>query len=89
MDNGEQPSKWQKLRTFLFGRAQAYKSTFDSEAGKDVLADLGRFCRAHESTFHSDSRASAVLQGRREVWLRIQHHLNLTNEELWALYGRQ
>jgi hypothetical protein len=51
-----------------------------------VLKDLAKFCRAHESTFHKDPRAHAVMEGRREVWLRIQNQLNLTDEELWALY---
>jgi hypothetical protein len=27
------------------------------------------------------------LDGRREVWLRIASHLNLTEEQLWELYG--
>jgi len=26
------------------------------------------------------------LDGRREVWLRIAHHLNLPEAQLWALY---
>jgi hypothetical protein len=30
-----------------------------------------------------------VLEGRREVWLRIQQHLNLTTEQLFQLYGGQ
>ena len=28
-----------------------------------------------------------MLEGRREVWLRIQNHLNLTQSELWALHS--
>jgi hypothetical protein len=28
----------------------------------------------------------AVLEGRREVWLRITRHLNLTTEQLYAIY---
>jgi hypothetical protein len=47
-----------------------------------VLADLARFCRADESTFNADPRVEGVLQGRREVWLRIAKHLNLTPDEL-------
>jgi len=48
---------------------------------------LARFCRAHESTFAADPRAHAVLEGRREVWLRIQNHLNMETEQLWDLYA--
>lgn len=84
----EQPTRYQKLRSFLRRRGTAYKTTFDTETGKDVLADLARFCRANESTFHPDERASVLLQGRHEVWLRIQQHLQLTDDELWSLIGR-
>jgi hypothetical protein len=52
-----------------------------------VLKDLARFCRAHESTFDADPRVQANLDGRREVWLRLAHHLQLTPEQLWELYS--
>lgn len=42
-----------------------------------VLDDLGRFCRAHRSTGHSNPHVAARLDGRREVWLRIQNFVNL------------
>lgn len=74
-------------RQFLHGRAQDYRDVFSSPAGERVLADLARFCRAHESTFHADPRVHAVAEGRREVWLRIQRNLELTDEQLWGLYG--
>lgn len=51
-----------------------------------VLADLARFCRAHASTAHPDPYVAARLDGRREVWLRLQHHLQLDNDALWRLY---
>lgn len=51
--------------------------------------DLARFCRADQSTFHADARVHAVLEGRREVWLRIQEHLRLSDEELFTLYNGQ
>lgn len=78
----------EKAKLFLLGRQQAYQRRLggvdpDSRA---VLADLAKFCRAHESTFHPDPRVHATLEGRREVWLRIAHHLHLPNDELWALY---
>jgi hypothetical protein len=57
--------------------------------GQEVLADLAKFCRAHETCFHPDARAHAVAEGRREVFLRIQRHLNLSDEQLWQLYGVQ
>lgn len=85
----EDTTTWfQKARGFLRSRKASYQLTFEGETGRDVLSDLARFCRAHEVTFTSDERLSAVLEGRREVWLRIQHHLNLTENELWDLYQR-
>jgi hypothetical protein len=48
-----------------------------------VLADLAKFCRAHQSTFHPDTHVAARLDGRREVWLRITQHLNLTTDDLY------
>lgn len=78
----------QRARDFLRGRQKSYQRTFNP-ANRDanaVLVDLAQFCRAHESTFHPDDRAAARLDGRREVWLRMQHHLQLSDEALWRLY---
>jgi hypothetical protein len=75
----------QQQREFVQRRQQAYRSVFAGPEGKIVLADLVRFCRAQASTFHPDPRASAQLDGRREVFLRIQEHTQLTEDELWAL----
>lgn len=54
-----------------------------------VLKDLAKFCRAFDTTFHENERAHALIEGRREVWLRIQNHLNMTPDELWQKYGRK
>ena len=82
---------WEAFRKtieFLGGRANSYRLTFSrtSPAARIVLADLAKFCRANETCFHADPRLHAVVEGRREVWLRIQQHLNLTPEELAELY---
>lgn len=74
-----------KTRQYLAERRRSYCAMFESDEGRTVLADLADFCRANETTFHHDPRASAVLEGRREVWLRIQEHLQLTEAELWEL----
>ena len=58
-------------------------------ASKDVVAvleDLAQFCRAHSSTYDPDPRLADRLDGRREVWLRLQQHLQLTDQQLWSLY---
>lgn len=77
-----------RARNFLFRRRTAYIKTFQGPFAEEVLADLARFCRANQTTFHSDPRVHAVAEGRREVWLRISQHLNLTDEQLWQLYGQ-
>ena len=76
-----------KIRIALGDRRYAYRQTFKGPYAEVVLKDLARFCRANESTFHADPRAHAVAEGRREVWLRLQHHLKLTPEQLWQLYS--
>lgn len=76
-----------KLKLFLQGRQKAYQQTFNNPVGKQVLEDLSTFCRATKSTFHKDARASALLEGRKEVWLRIQEHLEIDSEELFKLYN--
>lgn len=73
------------LRT-LDDRKTAYQIVFgggdDAPAGRAVLTDLARFCRANESCWNPDPRIHAALEGRREVWLRIQEYLRLPVEEL-------
>ncbi len=76
-----------KLKDFLHTRGQDYRHVFGGVHGERVLDDLARFCRANESTFHSDPRIEGVLQGRREVWLRVAAHLNLTPDELQAHFN--
>lgn len=72
---------------YLRGRKRAYQLAFTSPAGLEVLADLAKFCRAGQTTFHEDPRVHAALEGRREVFLRITEHLHLTTEQLYALYS--
>lgn len=81
---------------FLTGRARAYKRRLDP-ADRDadvILTDLMRFCHANEPLVvrgsPPDPLVTARLDGRREVWLRIQRHINLDDETLWRLYdGRE
>lgn len=68
-------------------RKDAYTAIFASPSGKVIAEDLRQFCRADASCFHADPRMHAVLEGRREVWLRIQQHTNLSIDELWDALG--
>lgn len=75
--------------TQLKDRRLAYANVFgkkDDIATDIVIKDLAKFCRAHESTFHKDPRMHAVLEGRREVWLRIQEYLQLTIEQIYQTH---
>ena len=75
----------EKAKQFVLSRQYAYRQTFKGPLAEAVLRDLAGFCRANESTFHEDARLHAVAEGRREVWLRIQNHLNLSPADLWRL----
>lgn len=81
------PEDIQRARQFLFGRKGAYSRVFQGTGfdGATVLADLMKFGRMFESTFHPDPRVHALMEGRREMALRIQQHLNLSDEDLWRL----
>lgn len=54
---------------------------------QDVLDDLAGFCRAERTCWAADARLHALLEGRREVYLRIKEHLELTPEQLLSLYS--
>lgn len=77
-----------KAQEFVTQRKAAYHRTFEGTGvdGKAVLTDLANFCRAHQSTFDQNPAVANRLDGRREVWLRIQQHLNLTDAQLWELF---
>lgn len=77
-----------RTMAFLRRRQTAYRAVFtpDNVYTEEVLRDLAKFCRAHESTFHAEHTVSDRLDGRREVWLRLQQHLRLSDEELWKLF---
>ena len=53
-----------------------------------VLADLERFCHANSTTHvEGDSHGTAQLEGRRQVWLRIQGYRNLSDAEIGEFIG--
>jgi hypothetical protein len=60
----------------------AYQVALSAASGELVLRDMAKFCRANASCFDDDPRVHAALEGRREVWLRINDFLTLSPEEL-------
>lgn len=80
---------YRRLIEVITGKKRVYQLTFGTPAGKLVLRDLARFCRAHETCFHEDPRLHAVAEGRREVWLRIQQHMRLDEDALAELWARK
>lgn len=79
---------WRKTINFLRLRKRAYQLALTSPAGQAVLLDLAVFCRANETcVIPGDRDRTLILEGRREVWLRIQQHLNLSGEQLADLYN--
>lgn len=83
------------LSDFLPTRKKAYQYAFSytSGHGRLLLDDLARFCRANETCVvigadgHVDKERSLILEGRREVWLRIQQHIHLDDAQLMQIFG--
>lgn len=70
-------------------RKRAYQLAFGSPAGTTVLADFSRFCRARETcVVPGDRDQTFILEGRREVFLRVQDYLDLSIEQLIEKYTR-
>lgn len=77
------------LRSILFRRRAAYSAVFAgtgdlSPHAAIVLADLRKACYVDRTTAHADAHATAVAEGRRQVWLHIQHRLRLTEAQILA-----
>lgn len=69
---------------------RAYQLAFSGPGGQAVLADLKPFCRADETcVVPGDRDRTYVLEGRREVYLRIMDYLTLAPEQLVKRYTKQ
>lgn len=80
----------------FWNKRHAFRNVFWKGSRKDedlgaLLADLRQFCRADESCVvvakdgRVDTHATAIAEGRREVYLRIIQTLNLTDSQLEKL----
>ncbi len=92
----------EKLLARIRKRKYAYRRMFLTESGQlspdgeIVLADLKKFCRATASTVvvspvsrSVDPIATAMAEGRREVWLRIMAHLHLEDRAVINLEEKE
>lgn len=81
----------QKKKEATALRKQAYQQTFNIENvfSQRVIKDLALFCHANQTTFDpaESAREHAVREGRRQVYLRIQQHIQLTPEQLLRILG--
>tara|TARA_Y100000310_G_C20038575_1_gene515103 strand:+ start:97 stop:342 length:246 start_codon:yes stop_codon:yes gene_type:complete len=70
-------------------RARAYRDAFNNDAGRVVIADLARFCH-YQTTTHvpGDTHGTAQLEGRRQVFLRIQGYHQITDDRLHEIAER-
>lgn len=79
------------LRFFNLRAAYRALRDGDTKGGRLALDDLAEFCRAESSCIvvakdgRIDTHATAVAEGRREVFLRIQQMLGLTDAQLLKL----
>lgn len=73
---------------YIADEKKCFNLTFSKTNPADVrvLARLARFCRADEScVIPGDRDKTLLLEGRREVWLLINHFIELSPEQLLAL----
>lgn len=84
----EQWTRYQRILDFLRLRKRAYQLAFSNRNNSTVLKDLAKFCYANKTPRCTDLYRLGVAAGRREVWLRIQEHLNLQPDELYELYNQ-
>lgn len=74
-------------------RALFWRSGADAKQVRPIMDELRTFCRADVSCVivgkdgRVDTHATAVAEGRREVYLKIQQLLNLSDEQLNKLEG--
>lgn len=71
---------------------RAYHLAFRSPTGSSlVIPDLAEFCHATEPApvELTDLYSVGRYEGRRDVWLRIREMLDLSDDELAALYQQR
>jgi uncharacterized protein YdbL (DUF1318 family) len=63
--------------------AKDFKATFEAKEAGRVLEDLRRFCMIYDTTHVSgDSHATAINEGKRQVYLHLVNMLEVRPEEI-------
>ena len=72
--NNMEPNK--QLEKLIEGLRKNYEYIFNTDEGKEVLADLEKRCHYHSTTnIKGDSHESAYMEGQRSVLLFIKSML--------------
>jgi hypothetical protein len=74
-------------KKIFFRRFDAYKRLFnlDNRDAEVVLSDLRQFCRPTGSIFSNDPLEMALMEGRRQVFLRIEEMTALERQDIYHL----
>lgn len=80
---------YERTLEFLGWRKRAYLLAFPKDHHREnpVLKDLARVCHINEDCPHSDPFELGRWMGRQEVFRRIQRHVYLSPEDLFAIYS--
>ena len=71
-----------QLEKFIEGLKKNYQYIFNTDEGKEVLADLEKRCHYHSTTnIKGDSHESAYMEGQRSILLFIKAMLQNDNEK--------
>lgn len=76
----------------LKSKSRAYKALFDKSDGNSdiVLADLAKFCHYRATSADvENTNATYLVEGRREVFLRLLEMLNVSEERIDHALRRQ
>jgi hypothetical protein len=80
----------QRTKLFLKDRKIAYSLSFSQPAGQIVLGDLIKWSRWIDGPRDGLNEAQTQrILGRQDVIRRINQHMNLTTDQLYALYNGQ
>lgn len=79
------------LAAYINRRLQAYRAVFvtgtsNEDDRKFVMNDLAVWTRAYQSTWNKNQKVQDVLEGRREVFMRIMEITTLDHETQFVKY---